>query len=208
MIRTVLIALSSLLVIACAPLNRATHPDDVLARYVEAMSNGDIDGAYTLLSEAQRQQTSLEEFRAAAQRYPEELEAQTRELRRQMEEPIPVSAEIRLESGEVATFVLEGGQWRVAEGAAGAVSLSSPLHTIRALRRALQRRSYGEVARVLSREARAQVEDEIARIVEGLEDEGSLTVEITGNRARIVYDENHFVDLQREDGEWVIVDMN
>mgnify|MGYP000367368978 CR=1 FL=1 len=33
-------------------------------------------------------------------------------------------------------------------------------------------------------------------------------VEVTGNRARILYDENHFLDLVREDGEWVVVDMD
>lgn len=172
------------------------------------METGNVDGAYELLSDAQRQRVSREEFQEAAQQFPEERESQARELRRQMAEPIPVTAEIRLSSGEVATFVLQNGQWRIAEGAAGAVSLASPLQAIRTLRRALQRRSYREVVRVLSREARAQVEDEIARIVDGLEDEGSLTIEVTGNRARIIYDENHFVDLQREDGEWVVVDMN
>lgn len=196
------------LLCACSSLNRVPHPDAVLQQYVEHIEGGELDAAYALLSEAQRQSMSLDEFRTAAQEHPEELASQVRELRRQMTEPIPVRAEIRLDSGDVATFQLHGGRWRIAEGAAGAVSLTSPTQTLRALRRALLRRSYRGVLRVLSREARAQVEDEIARIIEGIEDEESLTIEVTGNRARVIYDENHFLELQREDGEWMIVDMN
>ncbi len=192
----------------CATFSRVSHPDTLLTRYVEAIESGDIDGAYALLSEAQRHRVSRAEFREAAGAYPQELEAQARELRRQMAEPISVSGEVPMASGERAIFILQDGHWRITEGAAGAASLTSPLQTIRVLRRALQRRSYPGVLRVLSREARSQLEDEISRIIEGLEDEEALSVEVTGNRARVVYDENHFVDLQREDGEWVIVDMD
>lgn len=192
----------------CTPIGRASHPDQLLQQYVERIEQGEIDAAYNLLSERQRQRISHEEFRQRAQQYSEELEAQSRELRRQMSEPIPVTAEVHLETGEIATLTLQEGRWRIAEGAANAVSLASPLQTVRALRRALQRRSYFGVLRVLGREARSQVEDEVARIVEGLDDEESFTVEITGNRARINYDGEHFIDLEREDGEWVIVDMD
>lgn len=193
---------------ACSSVNRVPHPDGTLQRYIEHVEQGELDEAYELLSEAERQRVSLEEFQRAARENPEELASQVRELRRQMADPIPVRAEVRLESGDVATFELYEGRWRIAEGAAGAVSLTSPVQTLRALRRALQRRSYRGVLRVLSREARAQVEDEVVRIIEGIEDEESLTIEITGNRARIVYDDTHFLELQREDGEWMIVDMN
>jgi hypothetical protein len=184
------------------------HPDAALRQYVEAIEQGDIDAAYDLLSASQQHRTSREEFRQLAQDYPVELEAQARELRRQMVEPVPVVADIQLQSGEVATFALEGGRWRVIEGAAGSVSLSSPLQAVRAIRRALLRRSYRGAIRVLARESRAQIEDEISRITEGLEDEESLSIEVNGTRARIIYDDNHFVDLVREDGEWVITDLN
>lgn len=193
---------------ACSSSAHVTHPDEVLRRYVEAVEQGNIDAAYDLLSASQRHRTTLEEFRQLAREHPGELEAQARELRRQMVEPVPVAADLRLLSGEVATFELQGGRWRITEGAAGSVSLSSPLQAVRAMRRALLRRSYRGAIRVMSRESRAQIEDEISRIVEGLEDEESLSIEVNGVRARIVYDDNHFVDLLREDGEWVIVDMN
>jgi len=196
------------LLCACSSINRTPHPDVVLRQYVELIEGGDIEAAYGLLSVSERQRVSLEEFRRAAAEAPEELASQARELRRQMSEPVPVQAEVPLASGDVVTFVLHEGRWRIAGGAAGAVSLSSPLQTLRALRRALLRRSYGDVLRVLSRQARAQVEDEVARIAEGIEDEEGLNIEVTGNRARVIYDETHFLELEREDGEWVIVDMN
>jgi len=207
-LRNVSFALLFALVVSCRPPSRVAHPDVVLQRYVDCIDHGDIDGAYDLLSTAQQQRLSREEFRVAARNFREELSAQIRELRRQSVEPIPVTADIRLRTGEVATFELQGGRWSISEGAAGAVSLSSPLQAVRSIRRALLRRSYRGALRILSRESRAQIEDEISRIVDGLEDEESLSIEVTGNRARIIYDDNHFVDLQREDGEWVIVDMN
>lgn len=193
---------------SCSSGSHVTHPDAVLRDYVEAIEQGNLDAAYDLLSASQQHRISREEFRRLAREYPVELEAQARELRRQMVEPVPVAAEVRLESGEVATFELQGGRWRITEGAAGSVSLSSPLQAVRAMRRALLRRSYRGAIRVLSRESRAQIEDEISRIIDGLEDEESLSIEVNGVRARIIYDDNHFVDLLREDGEWVIVDMN
>lgn len=206
--RFIIISTLILTTCGCASFSRVPPPDELLGQYISNIEGGDLEAAYLLLSDSQRQQLSLDEFRQAVENYPEELEAQARDLRRQMSEPIPVSAEMRLESGEVVTFVLQDGQWKITEGVAGAVSLASPLQAIRALRRSLQRRSYSSVIRVLSREARGQLEDEVSRIVEGLQDEESLNIEFTGNRARVIYDDNHFVDLQREDGEWVIVDMN
>jgi hypothetical protein len=192
----------------CGGAARVHHPDVLLRHYVEALESGRIDAAYELLSAGQRRRVSRQAFHAAADGAPGEVEAQARELRRQLSEPVSVSAEVPLENGEAATLTLQGGRWRIAAGAAGAVSLSSPLHAVRALRRALQRRSYAAVVRVLSRDARSQLEDEVARIVDALDDEGSLAVEVTGNRARVVYDETHFIELSREDGEWVVVDMD
>jgi hypothetical protein len=180
----------------------------VLGRYVEALEAGDIDAAYGLLSSAQRRAISLEQLQSLAASYQDEVREQARQLERLRSEPVPVRAEMRGPGSQVATFTLEDGRWRIAEGAVGAASLESPLQAVRALRRALERRSYGAVMRVLSRDSRAVIEDEVARIAEQLADEEGLRVEITGNRARIVYDETHFIDLAREDGEWVVADMD
>lgn len=199
--------LAVLTISGCASATRVGHPDHVLQRYVEALESSPAE-AYELLSRSQRHRLTPEEFQQASQEYSDEVQAQVRQLRLQLAEPIPVHAEVRLSSGEVVTLVLEGGHWRIADGASGAVALASPLQTVRALRRALQRRSYQSLLRVLSREARSQVEDELTRITEGLDNEEDLRIEVTGNRARVVYDDNHFVELVREDGLWVVVDMN
>ncbi len=194
--------------IGCAAVAGQAHPDGALVEYIEALEAGDVDRAYSLLSAGRRAQTSREEFRAAAEAYPEEVEEQARQLRRQLTDPVPVRATLRGSGGETAAFALEGGRWRIVEGAAGSVALDSPLQAVRALRRALDRGSYPAVLRVLSRESRAVLEDEVARIAEGLADEEALEVEIRGNRARVVYGESHFVDLVREDNEWVVVDVD
>ncbi len=193
--------------LGCGAHGRVAHPDHALRQYTEAIESSP-EEAYDLLSQEQRARMSRQEFVETAQEHPEEVEAQARQLGLQLAEPIPVWAEIRLADGEVVTLVLEEGEWRIADGPAGAISLASPLQTVRALRRSLRRRSYAAVLRVLSREARSQLEDEITRIIDGLEDEEDLRIEVTGNRARVIYDENHFIELVREDGAWVVVDMN
>lgn len=208
MARIVLLFLCVASLAGCGAAARQAHPDGVLVEYVEALEAGDLDRAYGLLSQAQQRRMSREEFRAAADAYPEEVEEEARQLRRQLAEPVPVRAELRGSGGESASFVLEGGRWHIVEGAAGAVALDSPIQAVRALRRALVRGSYPAILRVLSRESRAVVEDEVARIAEGLSDEEALQVEIRGNRARVLYDDTHFVELVREDDEWVVVDID
>lgn len=208
MIRKLVAMLLLCLLPGCAAISRQTHPDRTLERYVAAIEAGDYDAAYDLLSREQQARVSREEFRRAAEEQAEEVRDQARQLRRQMAEPVPVRAEIQGPGGETATFVLEEGRWRIAEGAAGSVALDTPIQAVRALRRSLQRRSYQAILRVLGREARAVLEDEISRVIEGLSDEEELRVEVMGNRARILYDENHFLDLVREDGEWVVVDID
>jgi hypothetical protein len=180
----------------------------VLATYVQLMSEGKVDDAYDLLSVTQQAALSRQQFRELAAAQPDEVRHQLRSLQRQTKRPIPVTAEVPLQNGEVATLVLRDGRWHIAQGTAGAATMISPRHTLRALRRALQRRSYPAVVALLGREARAQLEDEVARIVEGLANEEELTVEVTGNRARVRYDGHHVIELERQDGDWVIVNLN
>ena len=102
-------------------------------------------------------------------------------------------------------MVLEEGRWFIDGGVISAPGLRSPMATVRAFRRALQRRSLPGVERVLARQPRAEVEDEIARILDETEDELDLEVEIRGNRARVRTTGGREITLVREAGEWRIV---
>jgi len=194
--------------LGCGAASRVAHPDATLRSYVEAVESEDYETAYRLLSEEQRARMPVEEFRRLAALNGPELEDQARQLRRHLETPIAVTAELRSRTGETASFALEQGQWTLTEGAAGSNSLQSPRHTVRALRRALQRRSYDGVLDLLSRDAQAIVEDEVERIIEALAEDELFAIEVTGNRARVFYDDDHFIDLVREQGRWVITDLD
>jgi hypothetical protein len=76
--------------------------------------------------------------------------------------------------------------------------------TVRALRRSLMRKSLPGVLRVLSRQPRADIEAELARILEETEDELDLEVEVRGNRARVRTTGGREITLVREAGEWRI----
>ncbi|MND01936.1 hypothetical protein D3C83_211260 [compost metagenome] len=58
--------------------------------------------------------------------------------------------------------------------------------------------------RVLSRQPRADIEADLARVLEETEDELDLEVEIRGNRARVRTTGGREITLVRDAGEWRI----
>lgn len=192
----------------CAARPPVPGPDETLRAWVEAAERGDADAAYALLSKGQKERLTLEEIRRAFRENPDELREEAQSLRRLLGVQIPATAEVPTADGGVAVLVLEKGRWRVAGGVGHAESLRTPRQTVVALRRALQRRSYDAVMRLLARSSRATVEDEVRRLLESLEDPDALVIEIDGDRATIEYEPGHVLTLEREDGEWRVVDLN
>jgi hypothetical protein len=113
---------------------------------------------------------------------------------------------VALSSGERVVLVLEDGGWRVDGGVLDAVGLNTPLDAIGALRRALMRRDLPSLETVLSRQTRAEWEDEIRRVVESTSDPADFEVEVDGNRA-IVHAGGGVIELVRESGGWHVVDV-
>jgi hypothetical protein len=197
-----------LLVAGCGAAATPVRPDETLARYVAAVDTGDSDAAYDLLSAAQRAAVSRQEFAAAFRANRAELRAQARALRRLAPRDVPVTSEVAYADGESATVALEGAEWRIAGGVADAHSLRSPRETLRSLRRALERRSFDSVMRILSRRSRSQIDDELRRLVDGLSAAEHLDVAVDGDHARVEYAPGHGIDLVREDGEWRVLDLD
>jgi len=200
-------AASALLLAACGSRPPVPGPDATLLAYAQAAERGDADAAWEILSPAEKQRTSREDLRRAFRENRAELEDQARTLRRALAAPVRASAEVPTADGGRAIVALEKGSWRIAGGVTGAESLRTPRDTMAVLRSALQRRSYDAVLRVLSRSARAQVEDEVRRLLFALEDIDALSIEVDGDHARIELDPGHAVELQHEDGEWRIVEV-
>jgi len=178
-------------------------PASALEAYVHAVRADDAEAAHVLLSESLRAEVSTEELGRLMGENREELGAQATEIEAEAATVQAVAVQ-PLEGGEEVRMVLEEGGWVIDGGVISAPGLRTPMATIRAFRRALQRRSLPGTLRVLSREPRAEVEAELSRIIEETEDDLDLEVEIRGNRARVRTTGGREITLVREAGEWRI----
>jgi hypothetical protein len=135
-----------------------------------------------------------------------ELEAQGRALRAPGAE-VEASAKILLADGSEVELRLESGAFRVDAAATLPNAARTPAQALDGLRRALARRSYPALLRVLSVEARSAMERDVRALVEGLEDPSALDVRVTGDRAEIELPGGHSVSLKREQGVWRVEDV-
>jgi hypothetical protein len=120
---------------------------------------------------------------------------------------VPARARMVLASGEEVVLVMEDGEWRLEGGVLGAPALRTPQDAVAALRQALLRRSLRGLERVLARQARAEIETEIARLVEGTGDPLDLRIEIQGNVALVRIAGGGEIVLVREAGEWHVSEI-
>ena len=207
MSRARLLAIAALLVAGCGSAAAPSHPREAVQTYLRAIRARDAGAAYALLSSTQQAAMSREEFIQAVRGSRAELDAQARALSRLGSRDVTAVAEVPSGDGESASLVLESGQWRLAGGVAEAYGLRSPQQALRSLRRALERRSYDALMRILARRSRSQIDDEARRLVDALRDAETLEVVVDGDRARVEYEPGHVIELLREDGEWRVLDL-
>jgi len=199
------LALVALLAIGCG---RPEVPDarDAARAYAEAVRRGDHQAVFAMMTR--------ESQRALGEQGAQRLLADAKvELGRQatglLEEGARVEAvaTYRLEDGESAELVLTPQGFRV--GAAGTFpsAARTPAQALEGLRRALARRSYPALVRVLSSETQNAVETEVRSLVEGLENAETLEVKVEGDTATVEVPGGHRIRLKREAGVWRVDDV-
>ncbi|MGE0788448.1 MAG: hypothetical protein AB7S26_22425 [Sandaracinaceae bacterium] len=198
----------ALLAFGCGGAAPAAGPRPAVAAFARALERGDADGTYALLDEARRRGRSDEEHRALMQTNAAELREQGRSLREALgTDAVEARAHAELRTGETVVLVLEADGWRIDGGVLDAAGLGSPLDAVAALRRALMRRDLPGIERVLSRQTRAEWEEEVRALVDATADELDLEVELEGNRAHVRTTGGGSIELVRESGEWRVVDV-
>lgn len=183
-------------------------PSATLRAYADALTRSDAETAWALLDEeARRGRTAAEHAQLMAQN-ARELGEQGAALAQAAGDRVEARARVELATGETVVLVLEGGQWRIDGGLLDAAGLGTPLDAVAAFRRALMRRDLSGIERVLSRQTRAEWEEEVRRLVESTADLEDLEVEVQGNHARVRTTGGGAIELVRESGEWRVVDVH
>jgi hypothetical protein len=202
------LAALALLALVLPGCGRPEVPDarDAARAYAEALRRGDHRAVFGMLtSESQR---------ALGEKGTERLLADTKvELGRQASsllEPntrVEAVATYRLEDGESAVLLHGDEGFRV--GAAGTFpsAARTPAQALEGLRRALARRSYPALVRVLSSETQSALETEVRSLVEGLENAETLEVKVEGDIATVEVPGGHRIRLKRESGVWRVDDV-
>lgn len=121
---------------------------------------------------------------------------------------VQATATLSYGDGQAAELVLEQGHFRVLGDEALPLAAKTPTDALRQLRAALQRRSYGALLRLLTRETRWLLESEVQALVEALEEPGGLQIKMEGRRAKASLPGGHTVTLEHEDGVWTIKDFD
>lgn len=199
------LALAALAGVACG---RPEVPDarDAAKAYAEALRRGDHQAVYGMMTR--------ESQRALGAQGTQRLLADAKgELARQsasLLEPgtrVEAVATYRLEDGESTELVLTDQGFRVSAAGTFPSAARTPAQALEALRRALARRSYPALVRVLSSETQSAVETEVRALVEGLENAETLDVKVEGDSATVEVPGGHRIRLKREAGVWRVDDV-
>jgi hypothetical protein len=182
-------------------------PRGAAEAYAAAVASGDGDRLYDMLSEEDRRGISREQVRALVARDRQEL-AEYAHVLASPSSHTAALATIRFKDGEQATLLFEGGRFRVSSAGTMPGGARSPEEALEQLRRALSRRSYAALLRVLSPETRAAVERDLRGLVTVLEKSGTLPVQTSGDTATVKAPDGHRVKLRREGTVWYVEDFD
>ena len=205
------VRLLALLVLAlpvgCGTVKK-TGPSDILRQYIGAVRANQPAKAYALLHDSVRRRMTKEEFVSRWKTVRDELGDQAAHLEKRLAKPLDVRAEVQFANGGQAKLRMAADGWRIHGGINVSFSTATPKETLRALLRAVKRRDYHAVMRLMSKSVREglekEIDDRVKRLGEGLTK--SLIVE--GGRATLKLGENFKIELVKEDGRWKVADFD
>jgi len=120
---------------------------------------------------------------------------------------VEANATVPLRDGTSVELAFEPAGFRVASADTLPSGARTPVEALEDLRRALARRSYPALLRVLSEKARTSVERDLRSLESGLSDPKTLDVKVTGDRAEVEIPGGHAVTLERDGGTWRVDDV-
>jgi hypothetical protein len=204
-LRTARFAACAILAVGCG---RPALPDPKLAAhaYADAAARGDAPRLHALLTRDAQRNYGESRIAELVKDEREELRAKAAAVTAG-DTRIEATATLVLADGGRVELELEPGGFRVAAADTLPAAARTPTEALDGLRRALARRSYAALLRVLSAESRNAVEIEVRSLAAALENPATLDVRVQGDRADVDVGGGHQITLRREDGSWHVEDI-
>jgi hypothetical protein len=215
---SLLVVICALLLTGCPVGSAGETPEATVAAFASALRDGRTSDAYALMSESYRRRVSRDEFERYFTDYPSEVRQTARALserRGRAEE----EAVVEYGEGESMRLTREGAEWRVATDVVDFYDQSTPAAAIRSFVRAMERRRYDVVLRLIPaadregmneermREAwEGEGREEVERLLASLRASLENPIEEVGDRATMPYGDRFRVQFVREEGVWRIED--
>jgi hypothetical protein len=197
------------IVVVASGCTRAPMPDpkETLRAYEAAAAKGDAHAIYGLLSERSRKSLHPADIEKLVADERVELATQAKAVA-DARASIRATARLRYADGEDATLEVEDDGFRISSADGLPAGARSPAEALQQLRRALARRSYAALMRVLSPSTRSAVETDLRSLVDGLSHPEGLDVQVSGDVASVQIQGGHFVKLRRDGGVWKVEDFD
>jgi hypothetical protein len=216
--RALAFMIAALALAGCSGGAAGATPESTVAAFSSALREGRIDDAYGLMSDSYRRRVSREDFARYFRDYPTEVQQTARSLS-QRRGRAEQEAVLEYGEGEVMRLVREDGDWRVATDVVDFYDQSSPRSSLRSFVRAMERRRYDVVLRLIPeadregmneermREAwEGEGREEVERLLANLRASLDNPIEEVGDRATMPYGDRFRVQFVREEGVWRIED--
>jgi hypothetical protein len=204
--------------IGCGAAAPEATPEGTVSRFAGALSEGRFEEAYGLMSDAYRRRVSLEEFREHLSDNPSETRRTVRALHHRRG-PAEQEAVVTYGEQQSLRLVRDSGSWRVATDVVDFYSQRTPRDALRSFVRAMERRRYDVVLRLVPEAEREHMSEErleeawegegredIERLVANLRASLDSPIEEAGDRATMAYGERYRVLFVREGSLWRIED--
>jgi len=201
----------------CAALNyeEPTTPEAAVRAFAVALDSKDYERAYKLMSSTYRERVSYQEFRRRLTENPREMAKMSYDfahIRSSIQ-----SAVVAYGSAEKVHLVRDSGRWRISSDIVAFYDQSTPRAALRSFVRALERRRYDVIMRLipsgekegitlekLERTWSGKGRDELERIVNNLNNHLDDPIERVGKRATMPYGEFFSVEFVLEGERWKI----
>ena len=193
-------------------------PEATVMAFARALNRGKLDEAYALMSAEYQKRVSLAQWKQRLTDQPQETLELSNALA-SVREPGEQRATVAYDDGQQLELRRDGDRWVLVTNVVGFYDQSTPREALRAFVRAMQRKRYDVVMRLIpaadkegittermeqawSGQDRESVERMLSALSEHLDD----PIEVVGNRATMPYGEHARVQFVREGEAWKIED--